>query len=128
MEQLDAIIVGAGFGGWARRSSSTSWATTGSPSSTARTISAEPGTSTTTRADGRRPVDDLLYWFELNPYWSRLYAPGVELKRYADHVADKYNLRRYMRFDTTIDGARWDDDANVWVVSWPVARRSRRGS
>ncbi|MGC2565246.1 MAG: NAD(P)/FAD-dependent oxidoreductase, partial [Mycobacterium sp.] len=57
------------------------------------------------------------YWFEPNPYWSRLFAPGAELKRYAEHVADKYNVRRYMRFNTTVEGARWDDDAQVWRVA-----------
>ncbi|NED61292.1 FAD-dependent oxidoreductase, partial [Streptomyces sp. SID10244] len=31
------------------------------------------------------------YSFEPNPYWSRLFAPGVELKQYAEHVADKYD-------------------------------------
>jgi cation diffusion facilitator CzcD-associated flavoprotein CzcO len=29
------------------------------------------------------------YSFEPNPYWSRLFAPGAELKRYAEHVADR---------------------------------------
>jgi cation diffusion facilitator CzcD-associated flavoprotein CzcO len=47
------------------------------------------------------------YWFEPNPYWSRLFAPGAELKRYAEHVADNYNVRRYTRFNTTVEGARW---------------------
>jgi len=56
-------------------------------------------------------------WFEPYPYWSRLYAPGEELKRYADHVADKYDLRRYMRFDTTVEGANWDEEAQVWKVA-----------
>jgi cation diffusion facilitator CzcD-associated flavoprotein CzcO len=56
------------------------------------------------------------YSFEPNPYWSRLFAPGPELKRYAEHVAAKYDLRRHMRFDTLVDGARWDEDAQHWVV------------
>lgn len=56
------------------------------------------------------------YSFEPNPYWSRLFAPGPELKRYAEHVADKYDLRRRMRFNTLVDGARWDDDAQYWHV------------
>ncbi len=63
------------------------------------------------------PSTTYSYWFEPNPYWSRLYAPAVELKRYAEHVADKYNLRRYMRFNTVVDGARWDEDAKSWVVT-----------
>ena len=53
------------------------------------------------------PSTTYSYWFEPNPYWSRLFAPGAELKRYAEHVADKYNVRRYMRFNTTVEGARW---------------------
>jgi cation diffusion facilitator CzcD-associated flavoprotein CzcO len=63
------------------------------------------------------PSTTYSYWFEPNPYWSRLFAPGAELKRYAEHVADKYNVRRYMRFNTTVEGARWDDEAEVWRVA-----------
>jgi cation diffusion facilitator CzcD-associated flavoprotein CzcO len=63
------------------------------------------------------PSTTYSYWFEPNPYWSRLFAPGAELKRYAEHVADKYNVRRYMRFNTTVEGARWDDDAQLWRVA-----------
>ena len=57
------------------------------------------------------------YWFEPNPHWSRLYAPGAELKAYAEHVADKYDVRRHMRFNSAVDGARWDDDAKLWSVT-----------
>jgi cation diffusion facilitator CzcD-associated flavoprotein CzcO len=63
------------------------------------------------------PSTTYSYWFEPNPYWSRLYAPGAELKRYAEHVTDKYNVRRYMRFNTTVEGARWDDEAQLWRVA-----------
>ncbi|MGW4631315.1 flavin-containing monooxygenase [Nocardia sp. NPDC004415] len=57
------------------------------------------------------------YSFEPNPFWSRLFAPGAELKKYAEHVADKYGLRARMRFGTVVDGARWDEDNEQWVVS-----------
>jgi cation diffusion facilitator CzcD-associated flavoprotein CzcO len=56
------------------------------------------------------------YSFEPNPYWSRMFAPGAELKRYAAHVADKYGLRELMRFDTSVDSAHWDGDAQHWTV------------
>jgi cation diffusion facilitator CzcD-associated flavoprotein CzcO len=56
------------------------------------------------------------YSFEPNPYWSRVFAPGAELKRYAEHVADKYRLRRYMRFGTVVDSAAWDDRSQTWTV------------
>jgi len=63
------------------------------------------------------PSPTYSYWFEPNPNWSRLYAPGSELKDYADHVADKYDVRRHMRFNSPVDGARWDEDAQLWQVT-----------
>jgi cation diffusion facilitator CzcD-associated flavoprotein CzcO len=63
------------------------------------------------------PSTTYSYWFEPNPYWSRLFAPGAELQRYAQHVADKYDVRRYMRFNTVVEGARWDEDAQLWRVA-----------
>ena len=63
------------------------------------------------------PSSTYSYSFEPNPHWTRLFAPGAELKAYAGHVADKYDLRRYLRFGQVVDGARWDEDARHWVVS-----------
>ncbi|WP_149361184.1 flavin-containing monooxygenase [Lolliginicoccus suaedae] len=57
------------------------------------------------------------YSFEPNPNWSRLYAPGSELKAYASHVADKYGLRRRMRFGADVTGATWDPDEAEWEVA-----------
>jgi cation diffusion facilitator CzcD-associated flavoprotein CzcO len=57
------------------------------------------------------------YWFEPNPQWTRLYAKGPELKRYADHVAAKYDVRRHIRFHTCAQEAIWDEDGKVWRVS-----------
>ncbi|BBZ43497.1 flavin-containing monooxygenase [Mycobacterium parmense] len=62
------------------------------------------------------PSTTYSYWFEPNPKWSRMFAPGAELKRYATDVADKYDVRRYMRFNTTVEGAQWDEDAEAWRV------------
>jgi cation diffusion facilitator CzcD-associated flavoprotein CzcO len=56
------------------------------------------------------------YSFEPNPNWSRMYAPGAELKAYAGHVADKYQLRRYMRFNSTVEKAVFDEQSRCWTV------------
>jgi cation diffusion facilitator CzcD-associated flavoprotein CzcO len=56
------------------------------------------------------------YSFEPNPYWSRLFAPGPELKRYAEHVADEYGLRGRMRFNTPVEAARWDEAEQRWCI------------
>ncbi|MEV5002528.1 flavin-containing monooxygenase [Nocardioides sp. LML1-1-1.1] len=63
------------------------------------------------------PSSTYSYSFEPNPHWSRLFAPGPELKAYAVHVADKYDLRRHMRFDTVVQGARWDEETSTWHVT-----------
>lgn len=57
------------------------------------------------------------YRFEPYPYWSRLYAPGAEIKQYADYVADKYDVRRHIRFNTVVNSARWDEDTARWEVA-----------
>ncbi len=63
------------------------------------------------------PTTTYSYFFEPNPNWSRLFSTGDEIKQYADDVADKYDVRRHMRFGVTVDGARWDEDAGLWRVS-----------
>ncbi len=55
--------------------------------------------------------------FEPNPDWSRTFAPGSELKDYADHCTDKYGLRPHVRLNTKVQQAIWDEDAHVWRLS-----------
>ncbi|HET6167189.1 MAG TPA: NAD(P)/FAD-dependent oxidoreductase [Marmoricola sp.] len=57
------------------------------------------------------------YSFEPNPYWKHWFARGPELKQYAEHVAEKYDLRRHMEFGVRVDGARWDEDDRHWAVT-----------
>ena len=57
------------------------------------------------------------YSFAPNPDWSHVFARGHELKAYCDGVADKYGLRKLMRFGTQIEAARWDDDRSCWVLA-----------
>jgi cation diffusion facilitator CzcD-associated flavoprotein CzcO len=54
--------------------------------------------------------------FAQNPNWSRVFAPGHELKAYADACADRYGLRSHMRFDTTVLKAVFDEEQEVWRV------------
>ena len=48
--------------------------------------------------------------------WSEKYATQPEILRYLEHVADKFDLRRDIRFGTRVIGARWDDEAARWTV------------
>jgi cation diffusion facilitator CzcD-associated flavoprotein CzcO len=63
------------------------------------------------------PTTTYSYFFEPNPHWSRLFSTGTEIKRYADAVADKYDVRRHIRFNTTVQGASWDEETAQWQVT-----------
>jgi cation diffusion facilitator CzcD-associated flavoprotein CzcO len=54
--------------------------------------------------------------FEQSADWTRTYAPGKELKAYAEHCVDKYGLRRRIRFNTKVLGADFDDTQNLWHI------------
>ncbi len=54
--------------------------------------------------------------FEQSPHWSRTYAPGRELKAYAEHCVDKYGIRSRIRFNTKVLSAEFDDEHHVWRV------------
>ena len=60
------------------------------------------------------PSPSYQFSFEQMPDWSELYAPGQELKAYAEHLVDKYGIRPQFRFGTTVTGASFDDDAHLW--------------
>src|SRR3954452_24203690 len=63
------------------------------------------------------PSSTYSYSFAPNPHWTRLFAPGRELKAYAEHVAETYDLRPHMVFGQQVSGAVWDEDAQRWHVS-----------
>ncbi|UVO10966.1 NAD(P)/FAD-dependent oxidoreductase [Mycobacterium sp. SVM_VP21] len=54
--------------------------------------------------------------FEQSPDWSRTYAPGRELKAYAEHCVDKYGLRSRIRFATKVLAAQFDEERGWWRV------------
>src|SRR3954451_22106890 len=42
---------------------------------------------------------------DLNPDWSRVFAPGTELKAYAERVVDRHRLRDRIRFNARVPSA-----------------------
>jgi cation diffusion facilitator CzcD-associated flavoprotein CzcO len=62
------------------------------------------------------PAFSYQFSFEQSPDWSRTYAPGHELKAYAEHCVDKYGLRHRIRFNTKVVGAAFDDAQHLWRV------------
>ncbi|HYF28688.1 MAG TPA: NAD(P)/FAD-dependent oxidoreductase [Baekduia sp.] len=49
--------------------------------------------------------------------WTRVYAPGQELKAYAEHCADAFGLRPKIRLRTKVAQAAWDDAGRQWSLA-----------
>ncbi|MFY9488042.1 MAG: NAD(P)/FAD-dependent oxidoreductase [Solirubrobacterales bacterium] len=52
--------------------------------------------------------------FALNPSWSRSYSPGAEIWNYLRKTAKKAGILPFIRFNTEVTEARWNDDAQIW--------------
>jgi len=46
--------------------------------------------------------------------WSRVYAPGDELKAYAEDCVNHFGLRPKLRLNTPITEAAWDEAKHLW--------------
>ncbi|WP_067673077.1 flavin-containing monooxygenase [Nocardia miyunensis] len=49
--------------------------------------------------------------------WSELFSGQPELERYFQTVADRYDLRRDIEFDTRVTAMTFDEQANTWKVT-----------
>jgi cyclohexanone monooxygenase len=48
--------------------------------------------------------------------WSERYAGQAEILRYINHVADRFDLRRDIQFETRITAAHFDEARRQWVI------------
>ena len=70
----------------------------------------------------RCDVESMQYSYSFSPelqqdwQWSELFASQPEILRYANHVADRLDLRRDMRFDTRVTEARFDEAEHRWDI------------
>src|SRR3954466_9232508 len=48
--------------------------------------------------------------------WSERFAPQPETERYLNHVADKFDLRRDIQFNSRVAAAHYDEDMRGWHV------------
>src|ERR1700712_1002269 len=117
---FDAVIVGAGFAGMymLHRLRGLGF--------TALVYEAGSGVGGTwywNRYPGARcDVESMQYSFsfsvEVDQQWdgSEKYAPQPEILAYANHVADRFGLRRHIRFDTRVTAATFDEIEKCWLV------------
>jgi cyclohexanone monooxygenase len=57
--------------------------------------------------------------------WSERYAAQPELLRYANHVADRFDLRRDIQFDTRVTAAAFDEASGHWTIETGDGARIR---
>ena len=55
--------------------------------------------------------------------WSERYPEQPEIMRYLNHVADRFDLRRSIRFGTRVVGARYDEASRRWTVTTEAGER-----
>ncbi len=117
---FDAVVVGAGFAGlyMLHRLRGLGF--------TARVYEAGGGVGGTwywNRYPGARcDVESMQYSFSFSEEldqqwdWSEKYAPQPEILSYANHVADRFELRPHIRFDTRVTAATFDVTAKCWRI------------
>ncbi len=57
------------------------------------------------------------YSFELNPSWSRLFAPQQEIWEYLRTCARKYGVDEHIRYGRTVEQMDWDSGARRWNIA-----------
>ena len=56
--------------------------------------------------------------------WTERYPRQAEIRAYLGHVADRYDLRRSIKFNTQVESVEWDDAADRWLVTTDEGRYS----
>jgi cyclohexanone monooxygenase len=117
---FDAVVVGAGFAGMymLHRLRGLGF--------TARVYEAGGGVGGTwywNRYPGARcDVESMQYSFSFSEEldqewsWSEKYSPQPEILAYANHIADRFDLRRDILFDTRVTKATFDEKTKRWQI------------
>ena len=57
------------------------------------------------------------YSFEADHEWPNHFSTQGHLLKYFQKIADKYGLRKHIRFNTEVTGAEYHDDNQTWTVT-----------
>jgi cyclohexanone monooxygenase len=117
---LDAVIVGAGFAGMYMLHRLRGLGLK------ARVVEAGSGVGGTwywNRYPGARcDTESMQYSFSFSPdlqqewSWTERYAAQPEILAYANHVADRFDLRRDIQLETRVESAHFDEARARWIV------------
>ena len=129
VRELDAVVVGAGFAGlymlYRLRGQ-------GLDVQVLEAGDDVGGTWYWNRYPGARcDVESLEYCYQFDPKlqqewsWSERYATQPEILDYIRHVADRFDLREQIRFETRVKSAHYDDAEKCWEVTTDHGDRYR---
>src|SRR6202046_1684556 len=119
--ELDALVVGAGFAGLYQL-----LCLRDRLGLSVKVLEAGGGVGGTwywNRYPGARcDSESHVYWYTFSPElmreweWSERYPGQPEIMRYLNYVADRFDLKRDIRFNTRVTAAHYDEAANRWRV------------
>ena len=125
--QLDVVIVGAGFSGLYLLHR---LRTMGFSVRVIEKASGVGGTWYWNRYPGARcDSESMQYCFEFSSEleqqwdWSERYSAQPEILKYVNHVADRFDLRRDIQFDTQVDSAIYDESRGRWILETDTGDR-----
>jgi cyclohexanone monooxygenase len=122
-EVYDTVVVGAGFAGMYMLHRLRELSLSAVVLEQASDVG---GTWYWNRYPGARcDVESLMYNYSFDPglrqdyqyQWPDRYSRQPVILSYAQDVADRYDLRRDIRFDTQVTAATWDEAARQWTVN-----------
>jgi cation diffusion facilitator CzcD-associated flavoprotein CzcO/acetyl esterase/lipase len=120
-QQVDVAVVGAGFAGLYLLHRLRKAGFSAVALDTANDVG---GTWYWNRYPGARcDIQTIDYSYTFDPEletawtWSEKYATQPEILRYLGFVADRYDLRRDIRFGTKVTAATWDDKTDRWHLA-----------
>jgi cyclohexanone monooxygenase len=118
--EVDAVVVGAGFAGLYAHHRLRELGLSIQGYEAAADVG---GTWWWNRYPGARcDVESMDYCYSFSPEleqewtWTERYATQPEILRYIDHVADRFDLRRDIQFETRVTSATWDGAEQRWHV------------
>ena len=119
-DEVDVVVVGAGFSGLylLHRLSAL-----GTPTPVFETASGVGGTWYWNRYPGARcDVESMQYSYSFSEelqqewQWSEKFSAQPEILGYADHVADRFDLRHDIQFNTEVTAAHFNEAGRCWNV------------
>lgn len=62
------------------------------------------------------PSHSYQFTWARNPNWSQYYSSSEEIWRYFKDVAVKYNLEKYVKFNSAVESATWNEETGKWEI------------